>query len=113
MTSGSLSKEMPKWSKHIEEELIALLKDWLKNKGKTQADLRESLNASSSRMPALIEVLQKEYSSGGIQKVAARLCLVEEYWSKNPQNNQISSESSDPFNQLDLLLEELKEDYDN
>ena len=52
---------MAKWNSQIEEELTILIKDWLKQKGKTQKDLRKILNASSDRMPTLIEVLKKEY----------------------------------------------------
>ena len=61
---------MPQWSDEIEEELILLLKDWLKAQGRTQADLKKSLDAVSTRMPALLEVLKKEFMNGGLPKVA-------------------------------------------
>ena len=101
---------MTKWNKQIEEELTLLIKDWLKNKGRTQLDLRESLQASSSRMPALLEVLRKEYSLGGIPKIAERLCSIETDWAQQETLSPEDQESmkSDPFNQLDLLLEELQ-----
>ena len=47
----------------------------------SQKDLKQSLNGVSERMPALIEILHKEYLSGGIPKVASRLCEIEESWS--------------------------------
>tara|TARA_Y100001968_G_C19333838_1_gene705730 strand:- start:408 stop:728 length:321 start_codon:yes stop_codon:yes gene_type:complete len=106
---------MKKWTKEIEEELTLLVKDWLKNKGRTQVDLRESLQASSSRMPALLEVLRKEYSLGGIPKIAERLCSIENDWMKQetPRPEDQQSIKSDPFNQLDLLLEELQGNLKN
>ena len=101
---------MTKWNKEIEEELTLLVKDWLKNKGRTQLDLRESLEASSSRMPALLEVLRKEYALGGIPKIAERLCSIENDWAQQETLRPEDQENmkSDPFNQLDLLLEELQ-----
>jgi len=107
---------MPKWTQDLKEELTLLIKDWLKHNGKTQIDLREHLGANSSRMPALLESLKKEYSLGGIPKVAQKLCEVENDWSLQTQNNKenlsAEKESTDPFNQLDLILEELREDSD-
>ena len=96
----------------MEVEITLLIKDWLKQKGKTQKDLRKVLNASSDRMPSLLESLKKEYHQGGLPKLASVLCKIEEAWSVN---NQIFSDEtkSDPFSQLDLLLEELKEDCSN
>ncbi len=101
---------MERWSLKIEEQISTLLKDWLKQKGKTQKDLRNILNASSERMPALMEVLKAEYQAGGIPKIAAVLCSIEEEWAKNNQRIQNNDLHADPFSQLDLLLEEIKED---
>tara|TARA_Y100001968_G_scaffold187355_1_gene171735 strand:- start:2820 stop:3137 length:318 start_codon:yes stop_codon:yes gene_type:complete len=103
---------MPKWTQQIEEELSLLIKDWLKSQNKSQSELRESLQASSSRMPALLETLKKEFSSGGIPKVAERLCEIENDWSTSKSSSQRINVDSDPFNQLDLLLEELRDDCD-
>ena len=107
---------MTKWTQILEEELTLLIKDWLKHNGKTQVDLRDQLKSNSSRMPTLIESLRKEYSLGGMQKVAQKLCEIENDWSlQTHKNKEILSgekETSDPFNQLDLLLEELREDSD-
>ena len=71
---------MSGWSGQVEDELTLLLKDWLKQQGRTQADLRRSLQAVSTRMPALLEVLQREHRLGGIPRVAARLCEIEAEW---------------------------------
>tara|TARA_Y100001968_G_C19263937_1_gene670682 strand:- start:565 stop:882 length:318 start_codon:yes stop_codon:yes gene_type:complete len=104
---------MSNWDINTEEDLIVLLKEWLKQQGKTQADLRKALNASSTRMSSLIEVLEKDFSIGGIAKVAERLCQIESYWTDpiTKESNPVSS--SDPFGQLDLLLEEIKDDCDD
>ena len=106
---------MAKWSQPLEEELTVLLKDWLKHHGRTQADLGKSLSAVSSRMPSLIEVLEREYSLGGLPRLAHRLCKVEEDWSSQyqecaEQENIPEVNTSDPFGQLDLLLDEIRED---
>ena len=106
---------MTEWSTKIEEELALLIKDWLKAQGRTQADLKNSLQAVSTRMPSLLEALKKEYLHGGIANVAKRLCLIEAAWANNKtttKENKINmiDESIDPFDQLDLLLEELRED---
>ena len=55
---------MNPWSPDVEEELASVLKDWLKQQGRTQADLRRSLRATSTRMPALMEVLEREHRLG-------------------------------------------------
>ena len=54
---------MAAWTPELEAELSQLLKDWLKQQGRTQADLRRSLKAVSTRMPALLEVLERNIDS--------------------------------------------------
>ena len=93
------------WSKDIEEDLILLIKDWLKQTGRTQSELCQSLNLPSSRMPSLIDSFKKDFSSGGIPKVASRLCEVEELWSKNEECEKINSIEFNSSGQLDLLDE--------
>ena len=100
---------MASWTKETEEELTLLIKDWLKAQGKTQSDLGKSLKTSSSRMPALIEVLKGEFKKGGMIFVAAKLCCIEKEWSKGEIISSESLVSSDPFSQLDLILQELKD----
>ncbi len=101
---------MAKWTPEIEEEIILLIKDWLKQKGRTQADLKRSLQSESSRMPALIEVLKKDFMQGGLPKLAGRLCSIESEWASSPQTNNNIEETEDPLGQLDLLLEELRDE---
>jgi len=108
---------MKPWSSAIETELGSLLKDWLKHQGRTQADLRRSLRATSTRMPALMEVLEREHRLGGLPRLAGRLCAIEAAWSADPDglsrgagsDNEVGPES-DPFGQLDLLLQEIRDD---
>ena len=82
---SSMSKQH--WAKDIEEDLVLLIKDWLRQTGRTQSELCQSLNLPSSRMPTLIDSLKKDFSSGGIPKVANRLCEVEELW-KNEEGGK-------------------------
>ena len=109
-------KSMTPWAQELEDDLGALLKDWLKNQGRTQADLRRSLRASSTRMPALLESLQRDYSLGGMPRLAAHLCAIEAEWADGQPSDFLSeavntaSDSADPFGQLDLLLQEIRDD---
>ena len=98
------------WSEQVEEELAVLLKDWLKHQGRTQADLRRSLKALSTRMPALLEVLEREHRQGGMHFVAARLCAIEAEWAGTPGAASQNGNNADPFGQLDLLLQEIRDD---
>ena len=91
------------WSKEIEEDLILLIKDWLKQTGRTQSELCKSLNLPSARMPILIESLKKDFSSGGIPKIANRLCEVEELWKNEEGGKTKKSLELNSSGQLDLL----------
>ena len=103
-------KPMAKWNKSLEEEITLLIKDWLKQKKKTQKDLKRVLNANSERMPVLIETLKSEYSLGGLPQLLSVLCAIEESWANNNELKKSERVLADPFDQLDLLLEELKDD---
>ncbi len=98
-----MSKE--RWSKEIEEDLVLLIKDWLKQIGRTQSELCQSLNLPSSRMPTLIESLKKDFSTGGIPKIANRLCGVEELWKNAKDGNPKKGLKFNSSGQLDLLDE--------
>ena len=103
---------MSGWSPDFENDLTQLLKDWLKSKGRTQADLRRSLRAASTRLPSILEVLERDYKAQGIQGLATRLCQVENEWhgEERPLDANAAKSVSDPFGQLDLLLQEIRED---
>ena len=98
-----MSKES--WSKDIEEHLILLIKDWLKQTGRTQSELCQTLNLPSARMPTLIESLKKDFNVGGIPKIASRLCEVEELWTNSGEGQTKRSFEFDSSGQLDLLDE--------
>ena len=100
---SSMSKE--RWSKEIEEDLMLLIKDWLKQTGRTQSELCQSLNLPSARMPTLIESLKKDFNSGGIPKIANRLCEVEELWTNDGERKTKKSFDLNSSGQLDLLDE--------
>ena len=94
-----------RWSKDIEEDLILLIKDWLKQTGRTQSELCQTLNLPSARMPTLIESLKKDFNSGGIPKIANRLCEVEELWGDDEEDTTKSNSVLNVSGQLDLLDE--------
>ena len=100
---SSMSKQH--WAKDIEEDLVLLIKDWLRQTGRTQSELCQSLNLPSSRMPTLIDSLKKDFSSGGIPKVANRLCEVEELWKSEEGGKTKKSLELNSSGQLDLLDE--------
>ena len=96
------------WSKDIEEDLILLIKDWLRQIGRTQSELCQSLNLSSARIPTLIDFLKQDFISGGIPQIANRLCEIEALWTEDQgrvskKKNKIELNNSGQ--QLDLLDE--------
>ncbi len=107
---GSLFNNMEKWNTQTELDITFILKEWLKQRGKTQKDLKQMLNTTSDRMPEIINVLKKEFTSGGLPQLARILCSIEDDWAKSNQNIQNTNLAADPFGQLDLLLEEIQED---
>ena len=102
-----------KWSQELEDDLALLVKDWLKQNGHSQADLKDRLEASSTRMPAIIEALKKEYYLGGMQKIALRLCEIENSWTIKNKMQPAQDKDQDPFGQLDLSLDEIREHCDS
>ena len=103
-----MSKE--RWSKEIEEDLVLLIKDWLRQTGRTQSELCQTLNLPSARMPTLIESLKKDFKSGGIPKIANQLCKVEELWTNGEGgkiNKNFDLNSSAQLDLLDEICEDL------
>ncbi len=94
-----------RWSKKTEEDLIILIKDWLRQTGKTQSELCQSLNLPSARMPTLIDSLKKDFNSGGIPKIVTRLCEVEEFWANEQVGDTKKRLELNSSGQLDLLDE--------
>jgi hypothetical protein len=92
------------------DELQTFLKEWLRHTGRTQADLRRALRASSIRMPVLLGELERTYGRGGLTALADRLCGIEELWQGEDQGEGAASDFDDPLGQLDLLLEEIRAD---
>jgi hypothetical protein len=91
------------------EDLQGFLKDWLRHTGRTQADLRRALKASSIRMPVLIEELHRIHSRSGLVGLVEQLCGIEALWQGEdspatgaPRGLEAS------LGQLDLLLEEIR-----
>ena len=100
-----MSKEV--WSKDIEEDLVLLIKDWLRQTGRTQSELCQRLNLPSARIPNLIDFLKKDFISGGIPQVANRLCEIEALWTEEEcgESNKKKKIQLNNSGQLDLLDE--------
>ncbi|CAK6689289.1 MULTISPECIES: hypothetical protein [unclassified Synechococcus] len=93
------------------EDLQTFLKDWLRHQGRTQADLRRALRAESIRMPVLLDTLQQLHAQGGLSALAARLCGIEELWQRDEGEPGHPNEAGEiSQSQLDLLLEEIRQD---
>ncbi len=96
------------------DDLQSFLKDWLRHSGRTQADLRRALRASSIRMPVLLDELARVYSRDGITGLAQRLCDIESLWQGEDQgidgDDQAPISLDDSLGQLDLLLQEIRLD---
>ena len=102
------------------DDLQSFLKDWLRHTGRTQADLRRALQASSIRMPVLLEELNRTYSRSGLDGLAQRHCGIEELWQHEdgwPAGTVGEASAApgrisldDSLGQLDLLLEEIRLD---
>ena len=111
-TSGSPcpveQRPMAAWTPEFEAELNHLLKDWLAED--EQADLRRSLRAVSTRMPALLEVLEREHRLNGLCGLVGRLCRIEAEWQGDARTVNADQDQGDPFGQLDLLLQEIRQD---
>lgn len=97
------------------ENLQAFLKDWLRHTGRTQADLRRALRASSIRMPVLLEELQRLHRSEGLVGLVERLCAIEAVWQGEDAGDGLAASGSaglldDSLGQLDLLLQEIRQE---
>jgi len=94
-------------------QLEDFLKDWLKHCGRTQADLRRALRASSIRMPVLLEELLRVHNRDGLAGLAQRLCEIEALWQGEEAgargDGRLPPALNDSFGQLDLLLEEIRQ----
>ncbi|MFM9073630.1 MAG: hypothetical protein ACKOOC_09550 [Cyanobium sp.] len=101
------------------EDLQLFLKDWLRHTGRTQADLRRALRATSIRMPVLVSVLQHIHAQQGLRGLAEQLCQIESLWHREDSHPQVGagaiqahpapdSIEGDPMDQLDLLLDEIR-----
>ena len=99
------------WSNDLEEDLILFIKDWLRQTGRTQSELCQRLNLCSARIPTLIDYLKKDYISGGIPKIAYRLCEIEDSWTKSDdaksKKKNIKINTSDQLDLLDEICEDL------
>jgi hypothetical protein len=96
------------------DDLQTFLKDWLRHSGRSQADLRRALRASSIRMPVLIEALQRIHSQQGLCGLAEKLCGIEDLWHNEDEasggEGAEAAGLADSLGQLDLLLQEIREE---
>jgi hypothetical protein len=97
------------------DDLQSFLKDWLRHAGRTQADLRRALRASSIRMPVLLEELARIHGRDGLIGLAERLCEIESLWQgeedlADDDESPLPLALEDSLGQLDLLLREIRLD---
>ena len=103
---------MSKLSQQEEKELIAFIKDWLKDHGYTQKDLANELNIKSSRTSEITQKVKEFYKKGGIFNIAKNLIKIEQNWLNNVQTDSQEVKETHPYNQLDIdsLVNQIKKD---
>lgn len=87
------------------KQLQAFVKHWLRQAGRTPADLGQALGLSSASLPTLLNELVRTNAKLGPSGLVERLCLIDERWQ--------CPEDFDPDpdvlgDQLDLLLETIQ-----
>ena len=109
-----MSPSGPPLSEAQLDDLQAFLKDWLRHNGRTQADLRRALRASSIRMPVLVDVLQRIHNQHGLSGLAEKLCGIEDLWFGEEGGfddaDTKAAAFDDSLGQLDLLLQEIRDE---
>jgi hypothetical protein len=99
------------------DDLQSFLKDWLRHSGRSQSDLRRALRTASIRMPVLLEELWRIQSRDGLAGLAEKLCSIEALWLQEDQGDHPLGDpadgdlEADPLGQLDLLLEEIRQEH--
>ncbi len=99
------------------DDLQSFLKDWLRHRGRSQSDLRRALRTASIRMPVLLEELLRIQAREGLAGLAEKLCSIEALWLQEDQGDHPLGEpaagdlGADPLGQLDLLLEEIRQEH--
>ena len=93
---------MSKLTPQEENELLALIKDWLKVHGYTQKDLANELNIKSSRTSEIMQKIKDINKKGGIFNIAKNLIKIEQNWLNNIQSNNEEKNVNQPYNQLDI-----------
>ena len=103
---------MRKLSQQEEKELIAFIKNWLKDHGYSQKDLANELNIKSSRTTEISQKFIEFYKKGGIFNVVKNLIKIEQNWLNNIPTNSQGINETNPYNQLDIdsLVNQIKKD---
>ena len=100
---------MSKLSIQEEKELFSFIKDWLKSHGFNQKDLANELNIKSSRTSEIILKLKELYKKGGMFNIAKNLINIEQKWLNNIKNDYQETKETPPYNQLDILVNEINQ----
>ena len=93
---------MRKLSQQEEKELIAFIKNWLKDHGYSQKDLANELNIKSSRTTEISQKFIELYKKGGIFNVVKNLIKIEQNWLNNIQSKSQAVNESQSYSQLDI-----------
>ena len=93
---------MRKLSQQEEKELIAFIKNWLKDHGYSQKDLANELNIKSSRTAEISQKFIEFYKKGGIFNVVKNLIKIEQNWLNNIQSKSQAVNETQPYSQLNI-----------
>ena len=91
------------------KQLQVFVKHWLRQTGRTPADLGQALGLPSATLPKLLDQLVRTHGKLGTSGLVERLCRINEQWQ--------CARSFDPDpdileDQLDLLLEAIRSEPD-
>ena len=87
------------------KQLQAFVKHWLRQAGRTPADLGQALGLPSASLPALLGELVRTNAKLGPSGLVERLCLINERWQCTGDFDPDPDLLED---QLDLLLETIQ-----
>ena len=87
------------------KQLQAFVKHWLRQTGRTPADLGQALGLPSASLPVLLNELARTKAKSGLSGLVERLCLINERWQCT---GDFDPDPDVLENQLDLLVETIQ-----
>jgi len=87
------------------KQLQAFVKHWLRQVGRTPADLGQALGLPSAQLPTLVDELVQTKARLGLSGLVERLCFINGRWQNK---DDVDPDPDLVESQLDLLLEAIQ-----